>query len=149
MSMRSSYQATQDGSSARPVESLESWKEIANYLGRTVRTAQRWCQYEGLPVRYHYHRKAKTVYAFKNDIDSWRVSRRPLKYCQAVNRIEHRNEKYAESTATLRSFVRQFLSVSVPGIQIDCPALLISISQPGPNDRYDRPREDSPPCLER
>ena len=30
---------------------LDSWKEIAVYLGREVRTAQRWEKREGLPVQ--------------------------------------------------------------------------------------------------
>jgi hypothetical protein len=29
---------------------LDSWKEIASYLGRGVRTVQRWECEEGLPV---------------------------------------------------------------------------------------------------
>ena len=33
-----------------PRHRLESWKEIAAYLGRDVRTAQRWERLGGLPV---------------------------------------------------------------------------------------------------
>ena len=29
---------------------LDSWKEIAAYLGRDVRTVQRWERREGLPI---------------------------------------------------------------------------------------------------
>jgi hypothetical protein len=32
-------------------ERLESWKEIAAYLKKGVRTVQRWDQTEGLPIR--------------------------------------------------------------------------------------------------
>ena len=35
---------------ANPEDRLDSWKEIANYLQRTVRTVQRWEQTRGLPV---------------------------------------------------------------------------------------------------
>jgi len=52
---------------------LESWKAIANYLQRDVRTAQRWEQEEGLPVHRHEHKKQATVYAFRHEIDAWRV----------------------------------------------------------------------------
>jgi hypothetical protein len=54
---------------------LDSWKEIAVYLGREVRTAQRWEKCEGLPVKRHAHPKASSVYAFKLEIDAWLKSR--------------------------------------------------------------------------
>jgi hypothetical protein len=50
---------------------LDSWKEIAVYLGREVRTAQRWEKREGLPVHRHIHPKASSVRAFKHEIDAW------------------------------------------------------------------------------
>jgi hypothetical protein len=50
---------------------LDSWKEIAVYLGREVRTAQRWEKREGLPVYRHVHAKASSVCAFKHEIDAW------------------------------------------------------------------------------
>ncbi len=50
---------------------LDSWKEIARYLGRSVRTAQSWETHEGLPVRRHQHLKAGTVYAYRSEIDAW------------------------------------------------------------------------------
>ena len=54
---------------------LESWKEIASYLGRGVRTTQRWEKREGLPVHRHVHAKASSVWAFRHEIDAWRHSR--------------------------------------------------------------------------
>jgi len=64
---RSESQAT-DGS-------LESWKAIANYLHREVRTVQRWEPDEGLPVHRHEHKKQATVYAYQHEIDEWRANR--------------------------------------------------------------------------
>jgi hypothetical protein len=54
---------------------LESWKEIATYLNRGVRTVQRWEQTEALPVHRHRHDKRGTVYAFRHEIDAWRENR--------------------------------------------------------------------------
>ena len=54
---------------------LDSWKEIARYLGRDVRTVQRWEQQEGLPVHRHFHRKRGSVYAITAEIDRWRADR--------------------------------------------------------------------------
>lgn len=54
---------------------LDSWKEIAAYLGRDVRTVQRWELSEGLPVHRHLHRKRGSVHAFTAEIDAWQQSR--------------------------------------------------------------------------
>lgn len=54
---------------------LDSWKEIAVYLDRQVRTAQRWEKREGLPVHRQFHVKADTVCAFKHEIDLWLKNR--------------------------------------------------------------------------
>jgi TolB-like protein len=50
---------------------LDSWKEIAAYLRKTVRTVQRWERTKGLPVHRHGHGKNGSVYAFKSDLDRW------------------------------------------------------------------------------
>ncbi len=54
---------------------LESWKEIAVYLGRGVRTVRRWERREGLPVRRHFHGQRATVFAFPSEIDAWLADR--------------------------------------------------------------------------
>jgi len=56
---------------------LDSWKEIAAYLKREVRTVQRWEDSEGLPVHRHEHKTQSTVYAYKSEVDSWWKERRP------------------------------------------------------------------------
>jgi TolB-like protein len=56
-------------------ERLDSWKEIAAYLNRSVSTVQRWEAEEGLPVHRLLHAKAGTVYALKGDLDAWRSGR--------------------------------------------------------------------------
>ncbi len=50
---------------------LDSWKEIASYLNRDIRTVQRWEKQEGLPVHRHVHGKQGSVYAFKAELDTW------------------------------------------------------------------------------
>ena len=52
-------------------ERLDSWKEIASYLKRSVRGVQRWEAEEGMPVHRHRHDKRGTVYAFKPELDAW------------------------------------------------------------------------------
>jgi hypothetical protein len=53
---------------------LESWKSIANYLNRSVRTVRRWESSEGLPVHRHRHAKGYSVYALVAVLDAWRAS---------------------------------------------------------------------------
>lgn len=55
----------------RPDNFLDSWKEIAAYLEREVRTVQRWEKKEGLPVHRHTHERLGTVYAYRFEIDAW------------------------------------------------------------------------------
>lgn len=50
---------------------LDSWKEIAAYLRRDVRTVQRWEKKEGLPVYRHQHDKLGSVYAYKGELETW------------------------------------------------------------------------------
>lgn len=54
---------------------LESWKEIAAYFRRDIRTVQRWERTEGLPVHRHSHAKGGTVFAEKRELDLWWESR--------------------------------------------------------------------------
>jgi len=54
---------------------LSSWKEVAVYLGVSVRTVQRWEKKEKLPVNRHLHESRSTVYAFKSDLDDWLTRR--------------------------------------------------------------------------
>ena len=60
-----------------PGMKLDSWKEIADYLDREVRTVQRWEKTEGLPVHRHEHQKKSTVYAYTSELDDWRKKRQP------------------------------------------------------------------------
>jgi TolB-like protein/tetratricopeptide (TPR) repeat protein len=69
--------ATGAEDSRRPDDKLLSWKEIANYLGRDVRTVQRWERTEGMPVERHKHLNKSTVYAYKSELDKWIHERQP------------------------------------------------------------------------
>jgi hypothetical protein len=54
---------------------LDSWKEIATYLGRDVRTVQRWETRDGLPVHRLHHSKLGSVFAYAAELDGWRGAR--------------------------------------------------------------------------
>jgi len=57
--------------SGNPADRLDSWKEIASYLRRDVRTVQRWEKKEGLPVYRHLHDKLGSIYAYRNELTHW------------------------------------------------------------------------------
>ena len=52
---------------------LETWGEIASYLGREIRTVQRWEKTMGLPVRRlgAGPDKLARVFALKHELDAW------------------------------------------------------------------------------
>ena len=50
---------------------FNSWKEIALYLGRGVRTVQRWEAELQLPVHRFGRSERSPVFAFKAELDSW------------------------------------------------------------------------------
>jgi hypothetical protein len=52
-------------------EVLNSWKEIAAYMGRGVRTVQRWERELGLPVRRPRGKERSAVIALTSDLDTW------------------------------------------------------------------------------
>src|SRR5690242_6122489 len=50
---------------------LDSWKEIASYLGRSEKTVRRWEEREGLPVHRLRHEKRGSVYAYGSELEAW------------------------------------------------------------------------------
>lgn len=64
-------------------KALQGWKEIAAYLGRGVRTIQRWEQF-GLPIHRPAGRDRSAVFALPSEIDAW-LSRAPAAAMAASN----------------------------------------------------------------
>jgi len=63
---------------------LNSWKEIAVYMGRAVRTVQRWEQECEFPVHRPRGKKHSPVFALSKEIDTW------LEKCpQRTNNLSH------------------------------------------------------------
>jgi hypothetical protein len=63
---------------------LNSWKEIAAYMGRGVRTVQRWERELGLPVRRPRGRSRSAVIALAADLDQW-LHRAPVGFEPETN----------------------------------------------------------------
>jgi transcriptional activator of cad operon len=54
-----------------PGDRLESWKKIAAYLKRDVRTVQRWEETNGLPIHRHKRTHRSIPFAYKKELDAW------------------------------------------------------------------------------
>jgi hypothetical protein len=55
---------------------LSSWKDIARYMGKGVRTVQRWERHLGLPVRRPNGASHKSaVLLDRGDLDAWMATR--------------------------------------------------------------------------
>lgn len=59
------------GTSISQKRILNSWKEIAGYLNRGVRTVQRWERELGLPVRRPRGKTRSAVIAIAAELDDW------------------------------------------------------------------------------
>ena len=55
----------------RSEKRLNSWKEIAAFLQKDVRTVQRWEKNERLPVHRKPHDKLSSVYAYESELEAW------------------------------------------------------------------------------
>ena len=102
-----------------PDKKLDSWKEIADHLGREVRTVQRWEKTESLPVHRHEHQKKSTVYAFASELDDWRRKRQP------------KDDPEADAAFVLEMESSETVS---PGGGIESPALPLALAIAGPSE---------------
>jgi len=77
---------------------LRSWKEIANYLRCGVRTAQRWENQLGLPIRRPGAPDRSVIMAFTEELDQW------------AGRINPSASDMVQSSLAAQSDLRQELS---------------------------------------
>jgi hypothetical protein len=69
---------------------LNSWKEIAQYLGRGIRTVQRYEREAHLPVRRLGGKTRSAVLALPNDLDNWlkQISLTPISKSEGLRTSE-------------------------------------------------------------
>ena len=66
---------------------LDTWKSIAQHLGRSTRTVQRWRSEYGLPVR-HLGGDATSVFAYIDELNDWLRGRNQAEPQETVERLE-------------------------------------------------------------
>jgi len=86
-------------------EILNSWKEVAHYLGRGIRTVQRWEHELGLPVRRPHGKTRSPIIALREDLDNW-LNDRPQATNYNRNGLEARSPYPEAGTTPLRESIR-------------------------------------------
>ena len=82
---------------------LNGWKEIANYLGKGVRTAQRYERNFALPVRRPSGRSEGAVMATPGEIDAWLMASPKRQMPTPVApRLTSESEELSENLARMR-----------------------------------------------
>jgi hypothetical protein len=85
-------------------EIFSGWKDVAGYLGKGVRTAQRYERDLKLPIRRPGGKSKGAVVALKADLDSWLINIPLLEgFGRPVPAIENR--------ALLRGFTREMMQM--------------------------------------
>ena len=98
---------------------LNSWKEIANYLGRGVRTVQRWEQELRMPVHRIGSGRRSPVYALPAEVNFWLSTSgiRPAQTRKEPTQMQPRTGRPVEESRRLlsdiHSLVRNVAEISV------------------------------------
>jgi len=115
------HPGARSGASRDPQDDrLDSWKEIAAFLKRGVRTVQRWEETEGLPVHRHQHAKLGSVYALRSEVAAWWESRGtqlqpiavPARFSGQTGRTGRRAARAPEERTRKRLLVLPFVNLS-------------------------------------
>ncbi len=90
---------------------LNSWKEIAVYIGRGVRTVQRWERELALPVRRPRGKARSAVIAVPSEVDEWLRSSRIRVLDEPLNlkkrSVPPRSGKDTAQSGTARRVTRE------------------------------------------
>lgn len=99
---------------------LTSWKSIALYVDRGVRTVQRWEQEFEFPVRRPIGKGHRAVLAVPEEIDAWILSQGPAKRSELENlraevaRLRAEAEKLRAEVERLQAELREGRQNSSP-----------------------------------
>jgi phage terminase Nu1 subunit (DNA packaging protein) len=91
---------------------LNGWKEIASFMGRGVRTVQRW-EAIGLPVRRPHGRMRSAVVASAKELTAW-LAATPLHETD-VEKLQARIAQLEAENAALRQQLALTMRVSSDG----------------------------------
>jgi tetratricopeptide (TPR) repeat protein len=106
---------------------LDSWKEIAAYLKRDIRTVQRWEKSMALPVRRLADQQG--VFAYRSDIDSWWRERETKIREEEAGHLSDPSESQATATEQRSAlFQRRFKLSTILRASLAIALLSVSIA---------------------
>jgi Tol biopolymer transport system component len=82
-----------------PGDRLDSWKEIAAFFHRDIKTVQRWEKREAMPVHRHLHDRIGSVYAWSSELHTWSQGRQLRVAC--VEELEKEPSPISGTARTL------------------------------------------------
>jgi len=97
--------------SERRFEILTSWKEIASFLGKGVRTVQRWEATLGLPVIRPANGRSGIVMARPSDLEAWLLNGRYRSHRNSDGQGKKNGEVHATFTAYVQELRRYHAEV--------------------------------------
>ena len=129
-------------------ELLTSWKEIAAYLGKGVRTVQRWELQFGLPVRRPNEKIKGIVHATPDELDRWLTTQwtqrgnhgdgTPQHNVREILAVCAGLERCIEESAALRNVNRRLradMRRSVSAMLKQCQLLRANLARTAPQGR--------------
>src|SRR5690348_1413647 len=102
-----------------PGQILNGWKEIATFMGRGIRTVQRW-EALGLPVRRPHGRPRSAVMAYTGELHTWMLNT-PLRDADPNAEWKARVAQLEEENAALRLQLRLLHKLRRGGDEIPFP----------------------------
>ena len=95
---------------------LTSWKEVAQYMGKGVRTVQRWERHFGLPIRRPQANSQRAVLAIPEEIDAWVCNRTHIRNGQSpASELEQLRSRIAQLENENQALRRRLAALGVPG----------------------------------
>jgi hypothetical protein len=105
-----SWEVDAGGDKVKPqnAELLTSWKEIAAYVGKGIRTVQRWEVELDLPIRRTHGKAPKAgVMAMRTEIDAWLQARQIGGDAHVSDRVKGLLRSVAELQLEVQDLRRQ------------------------------------------
>jgi hypothetical protein len=110
-------------------EAMTSWKEIASYFGKGVRTVQRWERCHGLPVRRHSQTSTGPIFAFAEEMEIWVRAKTNLR--EVPDAGEGDLDRLRRENQVLRERIKAYEQAAFLAEQMRDAGIRSGLGQPG------------------
>jgi len=94
---------------------LDGWKEIANYVERSVKTVQRWEKQDGFPIKRIGDKRS--IYALTSEVEDWLKKRNTQKTNYSQLHLQSQRKKLSKKQIVLICLLLSLLFISFSIIQ--------------------------------